>query len=189
MARINVAVAGHSFVRRLATFSLAHRSLNLDLDERYQVTFISRGGLKVQQLYSLTQDIVSASRDVVFLDIGTNDLANSTSVDVGDKVLAFASYLTVMAEVRSVVISHMFYRDSALSLYPVDDDFNTRVFLYNKYMFEATKSFDNIHFWSHKGVWSNWQQYLLDGVHFNDAGNTKYFNSVRGAVIAAANKF
>ena len=110
MARINVAVAGHSFVRRLATFSLAHRSLNLDLDERYQVTFISRGGLKVQQLYSLTQDIVSANRDVVFLDIGTNDLANSTSVDVGDKVLAFASYLTVMAEVRSVVISHVLSR-------------------------------------------------------------------------------
>ena len=78
MAMINVAVAGHSFVRRLATFSLAHRSMNLDLDEWFQVTFISREGLN-----SLTQDIVSASRDVVFLAIGTNDLANSTSVDVG----------------------------------------------------------------------------------------------------------
>ena len=188
MARFNVAVVGHSFVSRLATFSLVHRSMNLDLDQRYQVTFISRGGLKVQQLYSLTQDIVSASRDVIYLEIGTNDLANSTSVDVGDEVLAFASYLTVMAEVRSVVISQMFYRDSTISMYPVDDDFNDRVFLYNKYMFEATKSLDNIHFWTHKGVWADWQQYLLDGVHFNDEGNTKYFNSVRGAVIAATNK-
>jgi len=59
--------------------------------------------------------------------------------------------------VRFVVISQMFYWDSAISTYPVDDEFNIRVFLYNKYMFDATKSIDNIHFWSHKGVWSNWQ--------------------------------
>jgi len=85
MAMINIAVVGHSFVRRLATFSLAHRSMNLDLDERYQVTFISRGGLQLHQLYMLTWDIVNASRDVVFIDIGTNDLATTTCVDVGDK--------------------------------------------------------------------------------------------------------
>ena len=58
----------------------------------------------MHQLYSLTRNIVS---------------------DVGDKVLASASCLTVMAEVHSVVISQMFYRDSVVSMYPVDDEFNT----------------------------------------------------------------
>ena len=94
MAMINIAVVGHSFVRR-GTFSLAHRFMNFDLDEQYQVTFISRGGLQLHQLYMLTWDIVNASRDVVFIDIGTNDLATTTCVDVGDEVLAFTSYLTV----------------------------------------------------------------------------------------------
>jgi len=70
------------------------------------------------------------------------------------------------------------------SAYSVDRDFNTRVFLYNQY----TKYFDHIDFWSHRSIWSDWPQYLCDGVHFNTEGNRKYFNSVCGAVAAAVNQ-
>ena len=40
--------------RRLANYALQRRSLNLDLDhDRFEVTFVASGGLKVQQLYML----------------------------------------------------------------------------------------------------------------------------------------
>ena len=188
MERVKVGIVGHSFVRRLANYALLRRSMNLDLDpERFEVTFVARGGLKVQQLYPLTHDIVNASRDIIFIDIGGNDISSADPVEVGDRVLAYENYLTIMADVRKVVISQMYFRDPSKTV--VCQEFNYKVFLYNKYMHAVTKSFDNIDFWSHCGVWSGWQQYLLkDGVHFNQEGNRKYYNSVRGAVIAVANK-
>ena len=149
---------------------------------------LHEGDLKVHQLYPLSHEIVHASQDVVFLEIDTNDLTTNGAVEVGDNVLAFANYLTVMGDVRKVVISQMYFRDANTSAYYVDGDFNNRVFQYNQYMHAATKSFPNIAFWSHRGIWADWTKYLADGVHFNAEGNRKYFNSVRGAVVAAVNQ-
>ena len=90
----NVAIVGHSFVRRMATYAHSSQSANLGLDERaFNVSFIARGGLKVHQLYPLSHEIVHASRDVVFLEIGTNDLTTNRAVEVGDNVLAFCQLL------------------------------------------------------------------------------------------------
>ena len=49
-------------------------------------------------------------------------------VELGDSVLAIANILTAMADVRQVVISQMYFRDAATSAFPVDADFNDRVF-------------------------------------------------------------
>ena len=58
--------------KSLAHYVVEHRSLGFDLDvERFNVTFVARGGLKVKQLFLLTQDVVGS--DIMFLDIGTND--------------------------------------------------------------------------------------------------------------------
>ena len=103
-------------------------------------------------------------------------------VEVGDSVLAFANYLTIMADVRKVVISQMYHRDPRKTVYCVCKEFDDKVFLYNKYMHAATKSFDSIDCWSHCGVWSGWQQYLLKGgVHFNQEGNKSC--GVGGAIL------
>ena len=189
MDGVKVGVCGHSFVRQLANYALVHRSMNLDLDpELFQVAFVARGGLKVEGLYSLTQDIVRVSEDIIFLDIGTNDITNTDPIELGDRVLAFANFITVMAGVRRVVISQMYFRNASQSAYYICSDFNDRVRAYNQYMFQATKYFESIDFWGHRGVWADWPKYLVDGVHFTQEGNRKYYNSVRGAVIAAANK-
>ena len=63
----------------------------------------------MEGLYSLTQDIVRVSEDIIFLDIGTNDVANMDPIELGDSVLAFANFITVMAGVRQVVISQMYF--------------------------------------------------------------------------------
>ena len=49
-------------------------------------------------------------------------------------MLAFAHFLTAMADVRQVVISQMYFRDGAASAFPVDADFNDRVYAHNKYI-------------------------------------------------------
>ena len=55
-----------------------------------------------------------------------------------------------------------------------------RVFAYNKYMYEACKSFDGISFWCHRGIRADWPQYLRDGVPFNVEQNRTYYNNIRG---------
>ena len=54
-------------------------------------------------------------------------------------------------------------------------------------MADAVQSFETVTFWWHRGLWADWSKYLVDGVHFIQEGNQKYYNSVRGAIIAAAN--
>ena len=131
----------------MATYAHSCQSANLGLDESFfNVTLIARGGLKVHQLYPLSHEIMHSSRDVVFLEIGTNDLTTNGAVEVGDNVLAFANYLTVMGEIRKVVIYQMYFRDANTSAYYVDGDYNNRVFQYNQYMHAAIKSFPNIAF-------------------------------------------
>ena len=141
--------------------------------------------MKVKQLFSLTQDVVGS--DIVFLDMGTNDISVVEPVVLADRVLAYASYLTVMAAVRRVIISQMVFRNASQSRYAVREDFNERVVTYNQYMKDAVLSFDSVSCWCHRRVWSDWASYLGDGVYFNQEGNRKYYNSVRGAIIAAAN--
>ena len=115
---MKIGIVSHSFVHRPAKYALLQRSVNVDLNpERFEVTFVAWGGLKVQQLYTLTHDILNAIRDVIFLDIGCNNISSADPIEVGNSVLAFANYLTVMAEVHKVIISQTYYRDTSKSNY------------------------------------------------------------------------
>ena len=155
---------------------------NLD-DDKFHVTFVVRGGLKVPQLYSFATDVVGS--DVVFLDVGTNDISDVDPKILGDRVLAYATYLGVMAGVQAVVVSQMFFRSAEQLRFFLREDFNDLVVVD---MADAVQSFETVTFWRHRGLWADWSKYLrpLD-VHFNQEGNRKYYNSVRGAIIAAAN--
>ena len=181
-----VKVLGHSFVRRLALYSVENKSLHFNLDDdKFNVTFVARGGLKVSQLYSFATKV--ANSDIVFLEVGTNDISEVDPMVLGDRVLAYATYLGVMAAVQRVVVSQMFFRSAELSRFSLREDFNDRVVDYNNYMADAVQSFETVTFWRHRGLWADWSKYLVDGVHYNQEGNRKYYNSVRGAIIAAAN--
>ena len=96
--------------------------------------------MSIINLHELTRDIVCANIDLVFLEMTANDISSKTSVvELGDSVLAFAIFFTAM-DVRQVVISQMYFRDGAASAFPVDADFNDRVYAYNKYMYDARLS-------------------------------------------------
>ena len=55
-------------------------------------------------------------------------------------------------------------------------------------MRELTQSTTSIALWHHRGIWANWANLLVDGLHFTDEGLRRYFNSVRGAIVAAMNR-
>ena len=65
------------------------------------VTFCLKDGLTAPRLHEITRDIVCANVDLVFLEITANDISSKTSVvELGDSMLAFAIFLTAMADVR-----------------------------------------------------------------------------------------
>ena len=70
---------------------------------------MARGGLKVERLYSFTQNVIRSRKYFIFVDIGTNDINCMEPIDMADSVLAFASYLTNMAAIRKVAISQMIF--------------------------------------------------------------------------------
>ena len=63
--------------------------------------------------------------------------------------------------------------------------FNERVVAYNLRMRELTQSTTSIELWRHRGMWANWANLPVDGLHFTDEGHRRYFNSVRGSLVAA----
>ena len=159
-AMFEVKVLGHSFVRRLALYSVENKSLNFNLDDdQFNVTFVARGGLKVPQLYSFATNVVNS--DIVFLEVGTNDISEVDPMILGDRVLAYATYLGVMATVQRVVVSQMFFRNAEQSRFSLREDFNDRVVDYNNYMADAVQSFETVTFWRHRGLWADWSKYLI----------------------------
>ncbi len=163
MPQHTVLILGHSFVTRLTKFAVDNHLLGLNLAQ--------------QQC------------DIVFIDIGsrTNDLCVCDPDTVATEVFSFAQHLTHQLGVKRVLVSQVLYRD--INRAPcTPTNFNKRVAIYNVKMDARLKGNNNIHFWRHRGIWSNWRQLLGDGIHFNQQGLRKYFNSVRGAIIAMLNQ-
>ena len=78
-------------------YSVEQKSLNFNKD-KFQVTFVARGGLKVPLLYSFATDVVN--NDVLFLEVGTNDISNVDPMVLRDHVFTYTTYLGVMAAVQ-----------------------------------------------------------------------------------------
>ena len=123
---------------------------------------------------------------IVFLEIGANDLCQLDPHTVSERVLAFAKTLVQRHGVQRVVISQVLYRQCAIAR-RTPHNFNERVAIYNAKIQTAVVNYERIHFWKHRGFWSNWPQLLTDGIHLNQRGLRKYYNSVRGAIIGMLN--
>ena len=48
---------------------------------------------------------------------------------------------------------------------------------------------EHIHIYHHQGFVDEWEQYLLDGVHLNEAGMTTYAKSMRRAILKNSSHF
>ena len=182
----SILLVGHSFVRRLVDYLQDQHVDNFNLcHESYKVNVLASGGLTMPKLWKKISDILIASPDIVYAEISSNDIAvGRDPLSLADDVYNFANALLANG-IRTVVLGQVFFRDSSNSHYATIADFNDRVVVYNNRMVEICASSDAIMFWRHRGIWQSWWRYLLDGLHFNSEGHRKFFNSVRGALVAA----
>ena len=179
---------GHSFIDHLRRYVLKDGSrdiLGLDPIE-FKVHFHGHGGLSLlqqQRLRSVEGRVRGAS--MVFLEIGTNDLADQECdpLRLARDICLCAEYLRVGFDVQMVVISQIIFRD----VVPYDT-FNQNVVTANSAIKSRVDSLENIYFWRHRGLW-NPELPILDhsgrypGVHLNDEGHRKYLRSIRDCII------
>lgn len=190
MPPLPILILGHSFVKRLTRFAIDRGCHNMALGEKYEVFFHGISGLKLAGLTREIDMVQTLRPTIVFLEIGTNDLASgAVGPELAHEVSRFARRLISHHHVEVVIISQVVFRDSKSSRYRLPEGFNSKVTEYNQTMRELTKGDNRILFWRHRGLWAAWEKYLSDGVHFNQAGLRKYYNSVRGAVVAALNQY
>ncbi len=184
----SVLLVGHSFVKRLAQYARDRGCPNMALDPaQYHLSYLSKGGMKLSHLLAQVEDIRHRRPDVIFLEIGTNDLASGTDPQtLALEVRRFSVYLLNQLHVRAVCVSQITFRKAGTPKTP--DNFNSQVTKYNSALFNLAKEVKGLWFWRHRSLWSRWEDCLSDGVHFNDLGNRRYYNSVRGAIVAATNK-
>ena len=188
-AEPSMLLVGHSFIRRLADYALVSGTMNLGLNEGdCQVSFFARGGLTLRKLMPLTDEVLSRQPDVVFLEIGCNEVDRVAPFVLAHQVFQYAKML-VTRDVRRVIVSQIFFRVSARSRHHVVSEFNDRVTQYNQRMRQLTTASTAVDFWRHRGgMWASWRQLLCDGIHYTDDGHRRYYSSVRGALIAASNR-
>ena len=119
-------------------------------------------------------------------EIGTIDISGRDPLDLADEVFELGRSFSV----RGVRRVDIFFRNLVIGRrdYRVAPNFNERVVAYNLRMRELTQSTTSIELWRHRGMWANWANLLIDGLHFTDEGHRRYFNSVRGALVAAMNR-
>ena len=196
-AHSNVLVLGQSFSRHLQDWSFRNNCLNLNLD-RSRVTVFWHGtrGATVlcprpphKMLWQDMHLIRELEVDIVFLDVGSNDLSNKahdwlTHSKLADCILRLSKECLNFGA-KQVLISEILPRRNLQT-------FNTRVEETNKEIKLLVQEDPYLYFWQHNH--NNFSSHFLsdyvhrDGIHVDPVrGMTRYFSSVRGSIIFAEN--
>ena len=186
---VRVLVLGHSFVRRLREHldRLATPPFGLR-PAGHLVRLVGLGGLQFPRLLRQLRAVCEPGYDLVLLDFGTNDLAAGCSAELlADRVMAVAETMLDSYGVKRVVVFEVFPR--ADGRYRCPPEFNAEARRFNILIRERLASSNQIHFHHHKGMVTNWQQYLVDGVHLNSLGMSKYSTSVRRAILRHSSRY
>ena len=77
-----------------------------------------------------------------------------------------------------------------LHMYAPRADFNDARFVVNRTLDALTSDLPQIHYWRHRGMHANWEQYFGNcGVHLNEVGMRKYVRAIKGAALFAAKQW
>ena len=197
-----ILMAGHSFVKRLASDRRAHHSSDLrptfGLKEKFSFFFQGYSGANVG---SLRAEIIPFSWDrqpshvrTTLLDIGrpTNDLADRSvatpvMVMVGDAIVALATEIVKLPYVHVVIMFGILSRvplpgSGARDAHGID--FNSIFQQANDQLRKASATVEKLRFWPMRGVYSDPLSFLCPvGTHLNTDGMRKYTRIVRHAII------
>lgn len=106
--KLRVSVFGHSFVRRLSEYTMLESSRrNLGLDTNFSVEVHGFGGLKLQDNRLHRVDPRLAKSDILFLELGSNDLCEPMLERFVRDLLSYASNLIVGLNIELIAISQI----------------------------------------------------------------------------------
>ncbi|OWF44968.1 hypothetical protein KP79_PYT13025 [Mizuhopecten yessoensis] len=169
---LRVAVVGSSHVR--------HMDHNNEFIYGTSVTkyFWKSGGI-VEQMYSFMSVLRNYGPQVIFLQIGGNDIVGSTSPErLADDIFRLCrDLLCGISGLQCVVVGSLFVRLQTRGVLATQYEFlRQRV---NNCL--ASQSCNRVVFWWHKRLIPSCL--AEDGVHLNVRGNVRLFMSMRAAVI------
>ena len=184
-------ILGHSFITRsdkhLSQTSSDNHLHNFTLPRvSHDVNMQGRSGAHAGDMFPLFQTCFSYP-DVVIIDVGTNDLTDGRLPvhTLALPIFNIARRLTRFAGVKRVVLMEILPR-TTWGRHGAPVSFSRRVTQYNtmlKSLIFQYKDQVPVTFWFHKGMASNIENFISDGVHLNSLGMIKYIKSVRRAIL------
>ena len=109
-------------------------------------------------------------------------------VMLSKRIIDFAKLVAAVNSVAEVLVCQVLPRvlvqPTGGTRFPTRVDFSDACFVVNRTLAALTADLSHIHYWRHRGMHANWQQYFdRFGVHLNDACMHKYVCSIRGIYI------
>ena len=186
-----VLILGHSYVRRLEEFinhsNSSHINRNFTFeDSQFQIFFSGYGGAGIARIHEVWSENLHKFRPhAVILQIGSNDIGrgfNLTKVPaLCSRIISLAQRIQNSYSVEKVLISQLFFRNRARC--PI---FNECTQAVNYELQARLVNSHTIAVWKHRNFWKPEVRARIenrDQIHFNDEGNLKYYNSLKGAIL------
>ena len=173
-------ILGHSFVKRLRYWMRRYgRVMSL---KNLTVHLHGVGGRTIDQTYQ-DMDVVDSLRpDVIFLQVGGNDISDSsTATEIFVKLKRLIAALLNEHHVSTVIVGSIFCRNRPRNISQVAYDRKKRKI--NRFLCKEFGGFEpgkKVFFFTHKFFKGN--LFDDDGVHLNDSGNRRFFNSIQSAL-------
>ena len=178
-----VLILRHSFIHHLRDFIVKNAPdyhLNLHLTDSVTVQWHGVGGRTIAKLCQCDLGkVIRFCPDIVFLQIGTNDLAQHGMfpLTVASAMEVFLCVLHDEYGVRLLCVGQTI-RSHLVG------NFNDNVWLLSQYLKTVLDLLPFAIYWLNRGFWSAssfWSAYLsYDGVHLKREGQHKLFKSIRG---------
>ena len=192
---LKVLYLGHSFVRRISDYIDLHPThLNFGLSSStHDIHFIGRPGGHARHLARAFPAVLELAPDLVFLDIGTNDLTVMHPQELFSQVMATARGLVNTCGVKTVVLLQVLPR-TVEGRFGQPAEFQTKVEQYNNIIQSNVyhqKFIDPVYnvpstpitYWFHRGFRSDIGSLIVDGVHLNQTGLPLYIKSLKRAIL------
>ena len=157
----------HSFIRRLAGFLHKKQDEHLmaKLSSPGSISFHGVGDRTIAKVRKFDLSIIRRlSRDIIVLELGSNDLTKLPAQTVGSELETLVRYLHDEFTVKRIAVCQVIRRHS-----PQCTAYNFKVTKPHLYLTAVLEPIPYCLYWRHRGFWNSRENiYLLDGVHLND---------------------
>ena len=191
----SILIMGSSHINRFEHYIQNRPALNnLNIQGNVTINYFGISGGQVLksdhcQQWETAMQLYQPEHLVV--QIGGNDLdsADQSVAKTEEIIYRLVSLLQLFKSrynVRHVTILQFINRTSTRNTSP--NIYNQTVIQANRLLKTILINNPNIHYWNLRGVKNSYANIFLDGVHFNNHGNFKYFRNIRGAITTSLNR-